>query len=308
MAEQEIAATIAALSGGETETETKPAAEAKPAAETETKPAAAETPAGEAPGRPELVKTDKPGEKAAGEVPAAAPAEGAKAGWGQAFEAIRSELGERCGTAEQMQAQLADAHALYDICSGKADPKGLLELLKSEYPEAYKKVADYFSAGAAEGGPKPAEGAAKTAEAKNPLEERVDRIERERREADFKAHSDRVVKGFSTKVGELAQQAKLSERATARYSDLISQQIGRDPAALKRLEAGNYADVERLFNEYHNDFLEDLKGASDALIQGKKERDRALPKTPAGGAPPAATSPKPMTAEDRKRAVMAGLN
>ncbi len=307
MPDAEIEATMAALSGEQPPSEPAPE-KAAPAEGAPKETAAAQPPnAGASPGPDKKPEAEPAAEPAAGgEKPAPEAARGGAA-YETAYGALKTELGDLCRSAEQLRLQLADAHAFYDILNGKAEPGPMLDLVREMNPKTYEKIRAHFGAGPDAAKPeeaKPQPESGKTPDGKPTAEERLDRIEREAQEKQANEQRRRATESFLTKVKQLGGDAKLGERRIERFADHISAAIGRDRAALKRLEAGNYVDVERLFNALHSEFLEDLQAHNKGLEDSKRARDRALPRTPAGGAPPAADAPrKPKTAEERIAAV-----
>lgn len=185
---------------------------------------------------------------------------------------------------EEVKAQLADAKGFYAILDGKAPVSALIDVIKSGFPQTYAELQKYS------GGEQKA--ADETPEQKRirELEEWKGNQERDAQRGQTEAARKKTVDGFMTRFDALSKQAGLDDDDKADYSDWVSARLGRDPEAMKRLDAGNYLDVEKLFNQYHERMLGRVKRFSDAAVKSKQDRDRSLPKSPAGGSPPAPAS------------------
>ena len=104
-------------------------------------------------------------------------------------------------------------------------------------------------------------------------------------------HRLKVIDSFEKHVKTLGDKEGLDADDLAAYSDAISREIGKDPEALKRLEQGKMADVERLFTLHHNQMVARLERWSKSLTAKKVASAASAPKIPAGGAPPAPAEP-----------------
>jgi hypothetical protein len=204
--------------------------------------------------------------------------------------------------------QLSDASVLYDIMSGKGTPSALLETMAQNAgwtAQQKQLVADdligwltksgYLKDGAAGGGGKPAAGAKPGDPGfKDPLAERLDKIENERKterqsgeQQRQAAHQKNVFDTkFMPKVTDLCTQKGVPKEDVADYADRVAKLINGNQAILKRIEAGNYVDVQRLFTQIHNAEVARLKRWTTSQTAAAQKRGNN-PRIPAGGAPPA---------------------
>lgn len=225
-------------------------------------------------------------------------------------EALRQALGETDSygqpiTVDGIKAELQDARTLYSILDGKASPNVFLDMVQEQYPKVYEQIAARF---AKDGKPAESKAAAPGEQAKggddpvnqrlSAVEQRLQREDQQRQQAEVETQRRKTVDGFVNRLQSWGKENGLEAEEIDEYGEVISSQIGRDPAAMKRIEAGNFVDVDRLLTERHNKLQARLKARSDAAISSKQERDRGIPKTPAGGAPPApATTSRPNLAD-----------
>lgn len=286
------------------DTTSAPAPEKKPeaAAETTTRTAAPETPA-----KPAAAEAAPAAPKPAEAKPAEAKPAEVKPAEPQAAD----PFGGR--TPEQVRSALEDAEALYNVLDGKHPVDGLLKFIQESYPKVYEDLAAHFK------GAKPAEGAQPAAPANGAngvakdglgkdvadLKERLDRQEQDAQRSARERQGRETASGFVKKVTELGKAAELDEKDIAEYCDVLSARIGRDQAALERVTRGNWVDVERLFNEFHGVQIDRAKRWADKQIEALRARDRALPKTPAAGSPPAPETRRPNLTEKDSRVAVA---
>ncbi len=314
--------------------ETAPAApvtDAKAAAP-ESKPSLGEAKAAEPAAAKPAAPETQPEKKPEGD---AKPAEGAPkpetapAAELQRFQELLQE-GERAITFEQLKNQVADARYFYDILEGKIEPATLLEFLQQNYPPVFQKIVRTVAEGLGVQASNPASSQApsqapnKAGEASekagdkaaepNPLERKVGELEQWRQQQEAQQRQQetarqrmKAVESLQKKVGELAQAQGLEAEERAEFEHYISARIGTDPEARERLEKGNLVDIEKLFTERSNALEAMFQRRSERLLKSKQDRERSIPKIPAGGAPPApATVQRPdySTAEGRISAAM----
>lgn len=230
----------------------------------------------------------------------------------------------------ETRAQLSDASVLYDIMQGKGTPSSLLDVMAQNSgwnAQQKQMVADdligwltkagYLKDGAAAAGGKPAAGA-KPGDAgfKDPIAERLDRIENDRRteqqtaaQRERQAHQEKVFnEKFLPKVSDLCKQKGVPPEDVADYSNRIAESISGNKAILARIEAGNLVDVQRIFTQIHNAEVARLQRWTKAQTAGKQQQQRN-PRIPAGGAPPnPAGSAKPGNARTRDERIAAAAD
>lgn len=230
----------------------------------------------------------------------------------------------------ETKAQLSDASVLYQIMQGKGTPSSLLDVMAQNggwNAQQKQMVADdligwltkagYLKDGAAAAGGKPAAGA-KPGDAgfKDPMAERLDRIENERRteqqtaaQRERQAQQEKVFnEKFLPKVGDLCKQKGVPPEFVADYSDRIAKAINGNKAILTRIEAGNFVDVQRIFSQVHNAEVARLQHWNKFQTAGKQQQQRN-PRIPAGGAPPnPAGSAKPGNARTRDERIAAAAD
>jgi hypothetical protein len=217
--------------------------------------------------------------------------------------------------------QLSDASVLYDIMSGKGTPSALLETMAANagWSDQQKQLvaqdligwltkAGYLKDGAAADGKKPVAGA-KPGDAGfvDPVNARLDRIENDRKteaqraeQARVQAHQKEVFDTkFMPKITDLCKQKGVPQEDVADYANRVASLINGNPQITKRIEQGNYVDVQRLFTQIHNAEVARLKRWTDQQTAAKNKQNRN-PRIPSGGAPPApAGSAKPINAKNR---------
>lgn len=207
--------------------------------------------------------------------------------------------------AKELDLQLADSAVLYGIMEGKGTPSQLLDTMAATAnwsKEQQQAVANDLigwltKAGYLKDG-QGKEGQARAADGKfkDPLEERLDRIEKERKDAaqaetDRKtaAHKEQV---FSKYKGEIERLAKEKGLDPADFDF-----IGREVRALVKpeevaafteaIDKGNFVKVRELFAQIHNREVARLKRWNGSLTKTHERQQRSAPRVPAGGAPPA---------------------
>jgi hypothetical protein len=217
--------------------------------------------------------------------------------------------------------QLSDASVLYDIMSGKGTPSALLETMAANagWTDQQKQLvaqdligwltkSGYLKDGAAADGKKPVAGA-KPGDAGfvDPVNARLDKIENDNKTAAQRAEQARVQAHqrevfdtkFMPKITDLCKQKGVPQEDVADYANRVASLINGNPQITKRIEQGNYVDVQRLFTQIHNAEVARLKRWTDQQTAAKNKQNRN-PRIPSGGAPPApAGSAKPVNVRDR---------
>lgn len=206
---------------------------------------------------------------------------------------------------QQLQAVLKDAAEFYAIADGKQSPDAMVQLLKQHWPKALDALASSAAAAVGMKLAKPED--LKEAGPKDPALERVEKMEREWKEAKEREDAQRVEthrrETFDKFTGEINKiVAKNFEGVEALengkgvlaglgdlYMNRISLMINGNQEILGRIEKGNYTDVEKFATQVHNEMLGYLQAWSKALVARKSARDKGNPRIPANGAPPAPT-------------------
>lgn len=235
-----------------------------------------------------------------------------------AFQEIFSDkegkLGYTIDSTETLKGVLADAYSLYNIANGKDHPGTLLDVMKGNWtPEQFKGVlqglADYCS----KNGVKPDEKSG----AAEPWRKEVDDVkaqlsarEKSDKEAvEVKDRMDNVVNPLLKKVEELAAKAGFDPKNADDAKEIEDYILAISAAArsdknFAKIEAqirkGQFGEVERLFTEYHNKLVARAKRYGDLTLKQKQDKDKAIPKTPAGGAAPGAAGAKAGAKRDLK--------
>lgn len=224
-----------------------------------------------------------------------------------AFQGIFTDkdgkLGYTIDSTETLTGVLADAYTLYDIAGGK---KGVAELLttfeKNWKPEQFKAVLQDMANFAASKGVKIDEKAA----ADKPWEKEINAVRnelaetkkaqtvREERELAQKTERERydtIVTPMIGKVTELCKAAGLDPKQDAEeiadFCNHVSSAIGADKnkdKIIEQVKKGQWGEVERLFTEHNNKLIARAKRLGDTLLKQKLDKDKTIPKVPAGGA------------------------
>lgn len=206
--------------------------------------------------------------------------------------------------AKEADLQLADAQVLYQIATGKAEAAQLMDTFLQVWPkEAVDKTAQsligwltkqgYLKDGQVAAGAKPA---AKPGDAgfKDPVAERLDKLENDRRtegqraEAQrVQAHQESVFKDkFLPAVNKFCEQKGIPKEDYADYQAKIAQLINGNKGILGRIEKGNFVDVQKLFTQIYNAEVQKLQRWTKAQTAANKGKQNQ-PRIPAGGGPPA---------------------
>jgi len=219
--------------------------------------------------------------------------------------------------------QLKDASVLYDIMSGKGTPSALLEVMaqnagwndQQKQAIAQDLIGWLTKGGYLKDGQAAAAGKDKPG-FKDPVQERLDKIERERQterqsaeQQRVKAHQEEVFKTkFLPNVEKLCTQKGIPKEDFSAYAGQIAQLIQGNKAILSRIEKGNFVDIQKFFTQVYNAEVARLlrwTKAQTAAADKKKNQ----PRIPAGGAPPApAGSAKTVNVKDRDSRIAAAAD
>jgi hypothetical protein len=222
---------------------------------------------------------------------------------------------------EEADLQLADANILYQIMRGERAPSNLLDTMVSvgnwnqgqrdavaSDLMAWLTKAGYLKDGAAATGEK--KPAAKAGEPgfKDPLEERLNKIEsaqekreREETERTQKAERDRVGKVFIDHVEKLCKDTGIAKEDMPFYASQVAALVNGNKAITDRVAKGNFVDIKKFFDTVHGRELQRLDRYNKANLERQKNKNRN-PKSPAGGSPaaPAGQAKRnPANREDR---------
>lgn len=224
----------------------------------------------------------------------------------------------------ETKAQLSDASILYQIMQGKGTPSGLLDVMAQNagWNDAQKKLvaddligwltkAGYLKEGQAVAG-KPAA----AANAQDPLAQRLDKIENDRKteaqrneQTRVAAHQKQVFDTkFMPKVNDLCKQKGVPAEDVGDYADRVAKSINGNKAILARIEAGNFVDVQRLFTQIHNAEVARLQRWTKSQTAAAQKKGQN-PRIPAGGAPPVpAGSAKQVNVKSREDRIAAAAD
>lgn len=232
------------------------------------------------------------------------------------FTDKEGKLGYTIDSTETLTGVLTDAYTLYDIASGKKNVAELLTQLEKNWkPEQAQKVFQDLANYAASKGVKIDEKAA----AEKPWEKETSALRkelddtkraaaaREEREVAQREQAERmekVVTPMIDKVTELCKAAGLDPKQDKDeiddFCNHISSAIGADKnkeKIIEQIKKGQWGEVERLYTEHHNKLVARAKRLGDTVLKQKLEKDKNIPKIPAGGA--AASQTKAATAGKR---------
>lgn len=224
------------------------------------------------------------------------------------FTDKEGKLGYTIDSDETLKGVLTDAYTLYDIAGGK---KGVAELLttfeKNWKPEQFTAVLQDMANFAASKGIKIDDKAV----ADKPWEKEINALRnelgetkkaqtaREDREKAVKEETERmdtVVTPMITKVTELAKaiglDPKVDQEEIDDFCNHVSAAIGADKNKAKIIEQvkkGQWGEIERLFTEHNNKLVARAKRLADTVLKAKIDKDKTIPKVPAGGAAAAET-------------------
>jgi uncharacterized protein YhaN len=226
-----------------------------------------------------------------------------------------NKLGYTIDSTETLTGVLQDAYTLYDIAGGKKSVAELLTTFEKNWSkEQFQTVLQDMANFAASKGVKIDEKAA----AEKPWEAEINKLrnelgetksaqaareKKEKQDAEYKTQMETVVAPFEKKVSELCIASGLDSKVDAEeigdYLNAVSDAIGRDKNAAKireQIAKGQFGEVERLFTQYHNKLVARAKRLGDTVLKQKIDKEKTIPKVPAGGAGPA---PKPKATEKR---------
>lgn len=205
---------------------------------------------------------------------------------------------------KELGLQLADASILYQIASGQAPASRLLDTMiqnagwtKDQVTAVAKDLVGWLSKnGFIEKGAQGGDGKQqfrdpleeKVAKLEETLAERDRRIEQERVQGQERERQTKIFDSYTKKIGELCA-AKGVEKEDAEYYGrevraLIPQ--AQFNAIIARIEKGNFVDVQRLFDKVVSRESARLKRYTEKLTNDATRRQGTAPRVPAGGTPP----------------------
>ena len=198
--------------------------------------------------------------------------------------------------------QLKDGSVLYDIMQGKGTPSALLDLMAQNAGwtnEQKQAIAGdlvqwltkngYLKDGqAAAAAKKPGDPGFK-----DPVQERLDKLEKDRadektraEQQKVQAHQDQVFRTkFLPEVERLCKQKGVPQEDFADYVARVAAEVKGNKAILGRIEKGNFVDVQKFFNQIYNAEAKRLERWTKAQTAAAEKKNKN-PKIPAGGAPP----------------------
>lgn len=219
------------------------------------------------------------------------------------FTGMDGKLGYKIDSTETLQGVLQDAYTLYDIASGQKSVAELLTQLEKNWkPEQSAKVFQDLANYAASKGVKVDDKAVADKPWEKELTELRNKIgesekvqaAREKAEVEQKAQTERmttVVTPMIDKVTELCKAAGLDPKQDKDeiddFCNHISSAIGTDKnkeKIIEQIKKGQWGEVERLYTEHHNKLVARAKRLGDTVLKAKLEKDKGIPKVPAGGA------------------------
>lgn len=229
---------------------------------------------------------------------------------------------------EEADLQLADANTLYQIMRGERTPSNLLDTMVTvgnwQKPQvdavandmmAWLTKQGYLKGGQGAAQPGEKKSAAKAGDAgfKDPLEERLNKIEtaqqqrdRQEQERVQKVERDRVDKIFVDHVNKLCTDAGIPKEDQIFYAEQIAALVNGNPAITKRVGQNNFVDIKRFFDTVHNYELKRLDRYSKAQLEKQKNKDKN-PKVTAGGGTAASACEAKRNFANRDERIAAGL-
>ena len=216
---------------------------------------------------------------------------------------------------KEMGLQLADADVLYKIAVGQARPSDLLNLMagnaqwtKEQTAAVAGDLIDWLTKGGyLKEGHAQAGGQGKDGKFVDPLEERLDRLERERREgeqrtqrervtAEQKAYQTKIFNAYTDKITELMKGAGLvddkgnvDKMELAFYVDAVRNAVPSQEhfnAIVKRIEKGNFVDVQKYFDTIRERETKRLQKHTKHLTDQHTRKEGTIPRVSTGGASP----------------------
>lgn len=219
----------------------------------------------------------------------------------------------------ETKAQLSDSKVLYDIMQGKGTPSQLLDTMATaaHWTDGQKQLVaqdligwltktGYLKDGQA-GGKPPAAGGVK-----DPLVERLDNIEKQRKDEATQAEQTRVQQHqtkvynetFLPQVTKLCEQKSIPKEYVKDYALAIAKLVNGNAAITKRIEAGNFVDVQKFFTQIHNKEVAKLAAWTKSQTAAAQKKS-GNPRIPAGGAPPAPAGSAKVNTRDRDSRIAA---
>jgi hypothetical protein len=209
--------------------------------------------------------------------------------------------------AKELGLQLADSKVLYDIMGGKAAPSQLLDVMIQNAGwsrDQVQKVGQdlvgwltkngFLKDGAAVAGAKPGD-----AGFKDPLEDRLNKIEQDRQSDQQRQqqqaeqqHQAKIFDSYSKEITRLVDGANLPKEDAEFFGREVRALLpaagtNEFKAIVSRIEKGNFVDVQKAFAQIKNREVERLKRYTSRQTNSAQRRQNSAPRTPAGGAPPA---------------------
>lgn len=219
------------------------------------------------------------------------------------FSDKEGKLGYKIDSTETLTGVLQDAYTLYDIASGTKNAAELLTMLEKNWkPEQAQKVFQDLANYAASKGVKVDDKAVadkpwekETSALRKELDDtKKAQAAREEREKSQKEETERmttVVTPMIDKVTELCKAAGLDPKQDKDeiddFCNHISSAIGADKnkeKIVEQIKKGQWGEVTRLYTEHHNKLVARAKRLGDTVLKAKIEKDKGIPKVPAGGA------------------------
>lgn len=199
--------------------------------------------------------------------------------------------------AQETGAQLKDASVLYDIMQGKGAPSSLLEIMAQNAgwtAEQKRAVAQDLIGWLQKSGYLKEGAPAQQPGVKDPLTERLDKIENDRKtevqraeQQKVQQHQEKVFnEKFLPEVQRLCKQKGIPQEDFPDYVNAVAQQVAGNKAILARIEKGNYVDLNRFFTQKYNSEAKRLERWTKAQTAAADKKSKN-PRIPAGGAPPA---------------------
>jgi hypothetical protein len=205
---------------------------------------------------------------------------------------------------EQAGLQLKDASVLYDIMQGRGTPSALLDIMAQNAGwsnEQKQGVANDLIQWLTKGGylkdGATAAGAGKKVGDpgfKDPLADRLDKIENDRKTEAQRQEQQRVQahqvevfeKKFLPEVKTLCQQKQIPAEDVNDYIDRVAAMVKGNKAILGRIEKGNMVDVKKFFATVYNGEVKRLERWTKAQTAAADKKAKQTPRIPAGGATP----------------------
>lgn len=224
---------------------------------------------------------------------------------------------------QEASAQLRDASVLYDIMQGKGTPSQLLDVMAKNggWSDGQKQLIaqdliawltanKFLKDGQAQGGNK------QGGNFKDPIQERLDKIENDRKTERQQAEQQKVIahqkEVFDTKflpeVKRLCKEKGVPQEDVNDYVMSIAAQVKGNKAVIARIEKGNFVDLNKIFTQRYSSEVKRLERWTKSQTKAADAKSKN-PKIPAGGAPPQpAGSAKTVNVRDRDSRIAAAAD